>query len=74
LLIFFTLHSLTLSSSPPPRNAAPPSNHGRPWPWKPLQDATPSSLKLPLTMRASLSLSSPLIFDESSSLSPFSSH
>jgi hypothetical protein len=44
------------------------------WPWKELQDEAPSSLKLLLTMRASLSLSSPLTLDESSSLSLFPSH
>jgi hypothetical protein len=27
-----TLHSLTLSSCPPPRNGAAPCSHGRPWP------------------------------------------
>ena len=54
--------------------AAAPCSHGRPWPWKLLQDEAPSSLKLSLTMRASLSLSSLLTLDESSSLSPFFSH
>jgi hypothetical protein len=72
--ISFTLHSLTLSSCPPPRNGAAPCSHGRPWPWKSTKMKLPSSLKLPLTMRASLSLSSPLTLAESLSISPFSSH
>jgi hypothetical protein len=73
-LSFFFLHSLTLSSSPPPQASDPPKLHGRSWPWKATKMKLPSSLKLILTMRASLSLSSPLTFDESSSLSLFPSH
>ena len=69
-----TPHSLTLSPCPPPRNGAAPCLHGRPWPWKATKMELPSFLKLPLTMRAPLSLSPPPTFDESSSISPFSSH